>query len=153
MNRFVLLAAMTFALPAPALAGPVSDTVRYFYETFKFEGAPEMRDRFADPAKAKFDKNDRLIESGDNVGCIDFSLALDAQDYDEAEVARTLKLEEKLSGDSAEVTAQFRIFAEGDDTERQILWSLENVGGVWKITDIASKTGDWRLSEFYCDSE
>lgn len=152
LNRFALLSAM-LVLPVSASAGPASDAVRYFYDTFKFEGAPEVRDRFADPARTKFEENDQLIESEDKVGCIDFSLSLDAQDYDEGEVARSLKLDEKISGNNAEVTARFRIFAEDDDAERQIVWSLKTIGGAWKITDIASKSGDWRLSEFYCESE
>lgn len=160
LKRFVLLAVLGAFLPSVAHAGPPADAVRYFYTTFEFEGDPAMRDRFAGPAKEAFDKNDKRIEGGDDIGCIDFSLALDAQDYDDEEIARTLKLDEKVNGDTAEVTATFHLFKDEDvsegeavDASREVLWTLKNVSGAWKITDIASKTGDWKLSEFACDAE
>ena len=36
----------------------------------------------------------------------------------------------------------------GDAAE--IVWSLQKVDGDWKVSDIESKTNDWKLGEFEC---
>ncbi|TIX63471.1 MAG: hypothetical protein E5V30_30905, partial [Mesorhizobium sp.] len=64
--------------------------------------------------------------------------------------SKTLKLAETVNGDSAEVTATFSLFPEGDDSKREMVWSLKKVDGKWKIADIASKTGGWTLSALEC---
>jgi hypothetical protein len=140
---FVLLA------PASAFAGPAADAVRFFYEEPAFEPDPSVRDRFVDPARTKFEQNDALSSDGD-AGCIDWVLAIDGQDYDDATLKRTLKLDETANGDEAEVTATFTLFPSGEDTAREIIWSLKEVDGDWKISDIESKTNDWTLSELDC---
>ena len=48
------------------------------------------------------DENDKTPEG--DVGCIDGDLALDAQDFDGDVVKKTLRLQEKVSGDTASVT-------------------------------------------------
>lgn len=143
------LVAVALLLPAPALAGPASDAVRFFYSPPVFEGDPALRGRFVDPARKIFEANDKTPEG--EIGCIDFGVAVDAQDYDEAEIARTLELSEKISRDTAKVTAAFRLFPNEDESRREMLWSLTKVGGDWKVSDVASLTNDWRLSTFDCD--
>jgi stress response protein SCP2 len=59
-------------------------------------------------------------------------------------------LSEKRDGDSAEVTASFSLFSEGDDSKREMVWSLKKIDGKWKVSDIASKTSDWKLSALEC---
>ncbi|RVA01307.1 DUF3828 domain-containing protein, partial [Mesorhizobium sp. M7A.F.Ca.US.002.01.1.1] len=81
---------------------------------------------------------------------IDFDPGLDAQDFDQKTVSKTLKLSEKQDGDNAQVTASFSLFPEGDDSKREMLWSLKKIDGKWKISDIASKTSDWTLSALEC---
>lgn len=135
----------------PAVAGPAADAVRFFYTPQANVSDPALRDRFVDPALAIFEKDDKLSNGGTAIGCIDFALQYDAQDLDDAEVATTLKLTEKVKGDSARVTANFRLFPGEDDSKRSIVWSLKQVGGAWKIADIASGSGDWKLSDFECD--
>lgn len=149
MRLPALAAAVAMLLPAPASAGPASDAVRFFYAPPNFEGDRALRDRFVDPARAIFEANDKM-SSGEEVGCIDFGLAVDAQDYDEAEIARSLDLSEETSGATAEVTATFRLFPDEQGSRREILWSLAREDGEWKVSDIASLSGDWRLSEFDC---
>jgi hypothetical protein len=139
-------------MPAIA-AGSPSDAVRFFYSPVTSETAPENRGRFTEPATTIFKQNDELSAGGDEIGCIDFGLALDAQDYDDAEIARTLKLKESLSGNEATVTATFNLFAGDSNAQRTILWSLKKDGEDWKVADIASETGDWKLSEFDCKAE
>ena len=148
--RPILLAAAIALLPGLAAAGPASDLVKSFYAPVGFEADPANRDKFVAPARDIFDQADKSATPGE-VGCIDFVLAIDAQDFDQGEIDRTLKLDEKISGDSAAVKATFNVFPDDPDSKRSIDWTLRKVGGLWKIADIASKSSDWRLSEFDCN--
>ncbi|MEQ1953325.1 hypothetical protein [Mesorhizobium sp. CN2-181] len=137
-------------LTAPALAGPAADAVRYFYSPVTSESDPQNRERFTDPAKKIFEQNDAAVEGGEEIGCIDFALAVDAQDLDDGEVSRTLRLDEKVSGGDATVTAYFNLFPGEPESKREIVWTLKKVGGDWKVADIESPQNQWKLSEFDC---
>jgi hypothetical protein len=138
--------ALALAVTAvPAFAGPASDAVQFFYSNIGAEYDAANRGRFVDPAKSVLDANEKSEEP-----CLDFGLALDAQDYDDAEVAKTLKLAEDLNGDSAMVTASFSLFPGDPQNDREIVWELKQVGGQWKVSDIGQANGAWRLSEFTC---
>ena len=152
MRLTVLVAALATALPATAFAGPASDAVKFFYvPAVKFEADAQYRDRFTEPVTKLFDLNDQATKKNpDQVACIDFDPGLDAQDFDQGTVSKTLKLDEVVDDDSAEVTASFNLFPEGDDSKREMVWSLKKVDGAWKIADIASKTSDWKLSALEC---
>jgi hypothetical protein len=143
------LFAIALVAPVSAFAGPASDAVRFFYDEPTFEPDPSVRDHFVDPAKAQFERNDVLASGGD-AGCIDWVLAIDAQDYDDATLKRTLKLAETVNGGEAEVTAVFTLFPSGGDSAREILWTLKQVDGEWKVSDIESRTTAWKLSELDC---
>ena len=135
----------------PALAGEAEDFVRTFYNDIQYEADPMYRDKFVDPARAKLEENDKTPDG--DVGCIDGILALDAQDYDDAAVKKSLKLEEKVSGDTATVTAKFSLLYDNQpESAREILWSLKKVGGAWKVADIAAPADDWKLSALDCGS-
>lgn len=138
-------------LAASAHAGPASDAVAFFYTPVRYEPDPDFRDRFTGAAKALFEQNDRAVEKNDGLGCIDFSPGIDGQDFDDALVKKTLKLTEAISGDSATVTARFKLFANGDDTDREMLWTLEKAGSKWLVSDLRSVTNDWTLSDFTCE--
>jgi uncharacterized protein DUF3828 len=152
MRLTALVAALSIVLPAAAFAGTASDAVKFFYvPAVKFEADAQYRDRFTEPVTKLFDLNDQAIKKHpDEVACIDFDPGLDAQDFDQKSVSKTLKLSEKLDGDNAEVTATFSLFSEGDESKREMVWSLKKIGGKWKISDIASKTSDWKLSALEC---
>ncbi|RWO64982.1 MAG: DUF3828 domain-containing protein [Mesorhizobium sp.] len=152
MRLTVLVAALSIALPGAAVAGPASDAVKFFYvPAVKFEADEQYRDRFTEPVTKLFELNDQATKTNpDQVACIDFDPGLDAQDFDQKTVSKTLKLSEKLDGDNAQVTASFSLFSEGDDSKREMLWSLKKINGKWKISDIASKTSDWTLSALEC---
>ncbi|UVK53466.1 YbjP/YqhG family protein [Mesorhizobium sp. AR02] len=152
MRLTVLLAALSTALPAVAFAGPASDAVKFFYvPAVKFEADAQYRDRFTEPVTKLFDLNDQATKKNpDQVACIDFDPGLDAQDFDQKTVSKTLKLSETVDGDNAEVTASFSLFSEGDDSKREMVWSLKKIDGKWKISDIASKTSNWKLSALEC---
>ncbi|TPK18224.1 DUF3828 domain-containing protein [Mesorhizobium sp. B2-5-7] len=150
--KLLLAAILSIATPAAALAGPASDAVKFFYvPQVKFEADAQYRDRFTEPVTKLFDLNDQANKKNpDQVACIDFDPGLDAQDFDQKALSRTLKLSETVEGDTAQVVASFRLFPEGDDSQREMHWSLKKVDGKWKISDIASKTSDWTLSQLEC---
>ena len=152
MKSLLLLAALCASMPVAAVAGPAGDAVRFFYTPeVRFEADSDYRDRFTEPVTKLFELNDAAIaKNPDQLACIDFDPGLDAQDFDQSTLNKTLKLSEQVNGDSAQVTATFRLFADDDDSDREMLWSLKKVGGDWKIADIASRTHNWRLSELGC---
>lgn len=146
---FALSASVFVAAGAAAYAGPASDAVMAFYAPIGTVSDPALREHFVDPARAKLEQNDKTPDG--EIGCIDFSLAIDAQDMDEAEVARSLNLVEAVSGNEATVTASFRLFPGEKQSEREIVWSLVRMDGAWKVSDIAQSNGSWRLSDFVCE--
>lgn len=150
IKRVSLVAALLTGIPVLAAAGPASDAVKTFYAPVGFEADPAMRDRFVDPAKSVFEQYDKSSANSEEVGCIDFVLAIDAQDYDQGELDRTLKLAETVSGNEATVMATFSLFPDSPEAARSIEWSLKKVGAEWKVSDIVSKANGWRLSSFDC---
>ncbi|QPC93712.1 DUF3828 domain-containing protein [Mesorhizobium sp. INR15] len=152
MKLPLVVAILSIAAPAAAFAGPASDAVKFFYvPAVKFEADAKYRDRFTEPVTKLFDLNDQAAKKNpDQVACIDFDPGLDAQDFDQKTIGKTLKLAEVVDGDGAQVTATFKLFPEGDDSAREMHWFLKKIDGKWKISDIASKTSDWTLSQLEC---
>lgn len=137
---FGLLAAMC----VPALAAEPVDTVRPFYQNIGMEYDPDSLVLFIEPARAILEQDRRMAEEGDL--CLGFLLAVDAQDYDEAEIAGSLELSQEVEGDEARVLARFSNFG----MPQAIIWRLRNQDG-WKIADIGSDEGAWWLSELGCE--
>ncbi|TPM36475.1 DUF3828 domain-containing protein [Mesorhizobium sp. B2-3-5] len=150
--KLLLAAILLIAAPAAAWAGPASDAVKFFYvPQVKFEADAQYRDHFTEPVTKLFDLNDQATKKNpDQVACIDFDPGLDAQDFDQKTISKTLKLSETVDGDTAQVVANFSLFSEGDDSQREMHWSLRKVDGKWKVSDIASRTSDWTLSQLEC---
>lgn len=136
-----------------AMAGPASDAVKFFYSSERFVADPDYRDRFVEPVTKLFEQNDKAMDSADGIPCIDADPALDAQDFDQNELNKTLKIDEAVDGDSAEVTARFKLFPGSEDTDREMVWSLKRINGEWKVADITSRTNGWRLSDLQCVSD
>lgn len=138
--RFLYLALLLAATPvlAPhALAQTAEETVRGFYgdPPFDFFEPGNWRE-LTGPALATVKKNAEA--PGGEVGCLDFMPTVDGQDYDAAEIARTLTLTDEGGGS---VLATFKMFGE----DRRLHWSMQKEKGAWKVADLASETGDWRL--------
>jgi len=147
------LATVFLLLAGPAFAGPASNAVKFFYAPdVKFEADAKYRDRFVEPVTKLFELNDEAQRKNpDQVACIDFDPGLDAQDFDQKTVSRTLSLVESLNGDEGTVTATFDLFPDAEEGgAREMLWTVKKVGGKWKIADIASKTNGWTLSQLQC---
>ena len=130
---------------APAHAGPAADVVAYLYAHIDAPFEAAERDRFTGPARALLDANDALWEEGQEA-CLDFSFVVDGQDWDDGEIAGSLALTEAVDGDAAVVTARFTNFGETHTLD----WTLARDGGVWRIADVASPAGAWRLSTLTC---
>lgn len=154
--RNMLLMAVAVMLAGPALvsaaqAGAPSEAVRFFYAPVRYEPDPELRSRFTAPATTLFEQNDRAVVKNEGLGCIDFSPGIDGQDFDDATVKKSLKLAETVNGDTATVTATFKLFPSGEDADREMLWTLKQVDGKWLVSDLKSVTNDWTLSDFTCE--
>jgi hypothetical protein len=139
--------AIALVLATPAVAGEAADAVKPFYDRPGLELEPAERGRFVDPAKAVLDQNDAIKASGEGEGCLDPALPFDDSDYDLAEVAKTLKLTENVTGDEAKVMATFKVA----DGMARMEWKLRKVEGAWKVADIISMSKDWALSQFNCE--
>jgi hypothetical protein len=139
--RRVILTAVIAVLAFPVFAGEPADIVKYFYENpdeaFN-TGNPRLGEAIIAVMKAH--------AASDEEPCIDFSPVMDAQDWDAAEVKGSLKLDEKLDGDSAAVAVTFKLFGE----DRTVDWALDKGADGWKVTEISSKVGEWALSKFEC---
>ncbi|HEV2512778.1 hypothetical protein [Bosea sp. (in: a-proteobacteria)] len=102
----------------------------------------ENRGRYFQPSLVRlFAADDRA----DNL-CIDFAITSSGQDFDEKEIARTLRVEVKAGDDRAAVDVRFRNFGEAN----HIRYDFVRAGEAWKIADIASLSHRWRLSKIRC---
>lgn len=133
-------------LTSVAAAGEASDVVKPFYLQPGLELEQSARGNFIDPARKVLNQNDAIRQGGEE-GCLDPALPFNDTNFDAAEVARTLKLEEFVSGNEATVVAKF--MAEGQ--EQAVQWRLKEIGGRWRIVDFASLSKDWALSRFQCE--
>ena len=133
-------------LGSPALAGEPSEVVRPFYLQPGLELEQSARGHFIDPARKVLNQNDAIRQGGE-VGCLDPALPFNDTNYDPAEIASTLRLEEIVSGNEATVLAKF--MAEGQ--EQAVQWRLKDIGGRWRIADMISTSKDWALSRFQCE--
>ena len=138
----VLLTVLTSA----ASAGEPSEVVRQFYLQPGLELEQSARGQFIDPARKVLNQNDAIRQGGEE-GCLDPALPFNDTNFDPAEVANTLKLEEIVSGNEATVVAKF--VAEGQ--EQAVQWRLKEIGGRWRVFDMVSMSKDWALSRFQCE--
>ena len=136
------------AVTGSAVAQTPEEIVRGIYEgggtrsSIDRMRAPVARNRYFQPALV------RLFDANDRDECIDFGLHIIGQDYDEREIARTLRLEARQEGERAVVEARFRSLGIANHFRFDFVRASEG----WKIGDIASLTPEhsWRLSATPC---
>ncbi|MBN9252696.1 MAG: hypothetical protein J0I86_19330, partial [Mesorhizobium sp.] len=92
MKLPLIATAALLSMSAGAVAGPASDAVKFFYSSERFVADAKYRDRFVEPVTKLFDQNDKALQSPDSMPCIDAYPALDAQDFDQDQLTKTLKL-------------------------------------------------------------
>jgi len=89
----------------------------------------------------------RLLAANDREDCIDFALTSDGNNYDEAEIMRTIRMETRAEGSRASVDVRFMSLGKPNHYR----YEFERAGESWKIADIASLgEGNWRLSQTRC---
>ena len=152
MSRFLAaLLAATFAVPGAALAADAAATVKAFYVPTVWnplEG--DDLSAMTGAAKDLFEKSAKVSAESGEMGCIDFVVTVAAQDYDEAEIAKTVTVADtatEANGDHT-VVATFKNFG----SPQTITWTMRPVGGAWKVADIASgdEIATWVLAEMSC---
>ena len=146
MLKYLVALSALVAATAPAAADEASDAVRVFYDDPGALSDPDKRALFTGPALDFLNAADAAWDRDETV-CIDFGFAVDAQDYDDAEILSTLQLAETASGDTASVIAQFENF--GQPT--RIEWTLSKDADSWLVSDIASQANQWRVSSMVCE--
>ncbi|WP_110031417.1 hypothetical protein [Hoeflea marina] len=145
MLKFLASISLLALTCAPAMAGDASEVVKAFYADPGSEYQLENRDRFVDPV-LKFLVDSDAAWNRDETVCIDFVFSIDGQDFDLEEITRTLKLDETVNGDTARVMAHFTNF----DNPTEVEWTLVHSSAGWQVSDIASLTNEWRVSDMTC---
>jgi len=153
-----LLALILFSLVTPLAAQSPEDLVRWVYLSYSNPDTSQPRGFFhlTEPAQRRqylserfavfFDKNDT---HGDDLAtaCIDFGFDIPGQDYDQAEIARTLTLSTDAGDARQTVTAMFNSFG----TPTEVSYVFIPVDGVWRIDDVVGEYG--RASEIPCEAK
>lgn len=151
--RYLLALVVTFLGVGSALAGP-EETVRWIYESYQSDAPgprgyaalsqPDRRGDFLSDSLGAFHAaNDT---HGDDLAsaCVDFAFDIPGQDYDAAEIARTLQISSTGTDFAQDVTARFTNFG----TPAEITYHFVPEDGLWKIDDITGP--GWRVSEIPC---
>ncbi len=156
MSRVVLIFALVLAW-APALTAQTpEEMVRWVYMSEAAPGPAEQRGIWflASPEQRGnyftrrmvyfFDANDSY---GDNLAeaCIDFSPSIPGNDYDEAELVRTLTLTSQNRAEGVTVTASFTTFG----YPASVSYDFLPEDGFWKIDDIV--LNGHRMSDIPCE--
>ncbi|MGR3565679.1 MAG: hypothetical protein ACU0FH_05985 [Heliomarina sp.] len=154
-NVFILFLWATVIAAGSVAAQSPEDTVRWIYTSlsqpgsaeqkgFAYFRAPERRAQYmTNRMVTLFNANDTY---GDDLAsaCIDFAPEIPGNDFDAAEIARTLQTTAEGDDQALSVTAQFSNFG----TPAEIVYDFIPEDGFWKIDDIAGP--GWRLSQIPC---
>ncbi len=154
-NVFILFLWATVIAAGSVAAQSPEDTVRWIYTSLSQSGpadqkglayfrAPERRAQYmTNRMVTLFNANDTY---GDDLAsaCIDFAPEIPGNDFDAAEIARTLQTTAEGDEQALSVTAQFSNFG----TPAKIVYDFIPEDGFWKIDDIAGP--GWRLSQIPC---
>ncbi|MBK0327439.1 hypothetical protein I5535_09035 [Rhodobacteraceae bacterium F11138] len=138
-----------------AWAQSPEDTVRWVYQSLAAPGvgqpaglaalgSPERRAQFFSRRMVEFlaANDDRGTESA--TACIDFGLEIPGNDFDGAEILRSLSLRSETTPTRTTVTAAFSTF--GSPARIEYDFVIED--GFWKIDDVAGP--GYRVSLFSC---
>ena len=103
----------------------------------------QRKNYFTDRMVSFYDANDSY---GDDLAqaCVDFGFAIPGQDYDAAEIMRSLRLSSQRGNDSTRVTAEFTNFG----VPARVVYDFVPEAGYWKIDDITGQ--GFRVSQIPC---
>lgn len=142
-------------LPAGKLAAQSpQDLVQWIYVSLSQPGlhgvpylsAPERRQQFFSDRLIRLFAANEFKDANHQPPCIGFGVDVSGQDYDAAEILRTLQIEAVNEGTRQIVHARFRNFGKPEI----VSYEFAPVDGHWRIDDIAGQ--GWRLSEIPCDA-
>ncbi|MEO9651458.1 MAG: hypothetical protein ABJ360_06780 [Roseobacter sp.] len=154
--RYVLaFLVLNMAFVTSAMAQTPQDIVRWVYTSLSQQSAasaqgldylssPGQRHQFFSRQMVAFYQANESY--GDDLAgaCVDYSFAIPGQDYDAAEIARTLRLTSIKAADRLTIAADFSTFGQ----PVRVLYEFAAEDGFWKIDDIAGQ--GFRVSEIPC---
>lgn len=148
------LAGLAWLSAPPARAGGPEETVRWIYHSrlqggpgpsgYAYLAAPERRAQFLTRRMVAFHAANDSQRNATGVACVDFGADIPGQDFDPAEIVRTLRLDARGDDRARQVVARFFNF--GRPAEITYFFIAED--GFWKIDDIAGP--GWRMSQISC---
>jgi hypothetical protein len=147
----LLLAFVTGLAPAASWSAGAEPFVADLYASLADTSQPGGLARITGPDQRRRYLTERLAAVFDAADaspepCIDFAPELDAQDWDGAELTRTLALSTSSTDSGAEVVvARFTVFGE----PREITWTFVAEGDRMLIDDISGMSGS--LAALTCD--
>lgn len=155
MKQVLFTLVAILALSTAGNAQTPEDMIRWVYMSLSTPGSADQKglwymqsqeqrsNYFTRRMVAFYDANDTY---GNNLAeaCVDFGFSIPGQDYDEAEIARTLSVATAGDTDRQIITASFSTF----NIPTQVTYEFVPEDGFWKIDDIAGQ--GFRVSEIPC---
>lgn len=149
-----IILAVLVAVPAWA-QGP-EDTVRWMYTSLVNPGPirtkgleyltqPAQRDQFLSRRLMAFYAANDTHGNDLATACVDFGFQIPGQDFDEAEIARTITVEATGDATRQSVTARFTTFG----APALVVYDFIVEDGFWRLDDIAGP--GWRVSNITCE--
>ena len=152
-RMMVVLAMVLVSLwPAATKAQGPEQTVNWIYTSLtasgpvglSYLGARERRAQFLSRRLVAFYEANETYGNDLAAACVDFAFDVPGQDYDAAEIARTLTLSTTGDATRQTVTARFSNFGQ----PALVVYDFIAEDGFWKIDDIAGP--GWRVSLIPC---
>ena len=155
LRTLAALGALAFTQAAAAQSP--EDIVRWLYTSLEQPGraeikglnyltAPEQRSQFLSQRLIAFYEANESHADDLASACVDFAFDIPGQDFDAAEIARSLTLDTTVASDRQSVTARFTNFG----VPAAVTYDFVAEGGFWRMDDIA---GDgFRVSQIPCES-
>lgn len=158
MARWLAMA-LALCLAWPAQAQSPEEIVRWIYTSLAlppdgqakglhYLTTPEQRRTYLSQRLVQlYDANDIMSENGQNLAtaCFELGFEIPGNDYDAAEIGRTLTTATAGDATRQRVTARFSSFGE----PAQIHFDFIVEEGFWRIDDVGGP--GWQISDYTCD--
>lgn len=156
LNTLVALCSFAYAWTGPAAAQTPEEIVRWMYSSLAQPGpaetkglsylsAPAQRGQYFTRRMRDFYGANESYGDDLALSCVDFAFDIPGQDFDAAEIARTIAVTGETSEDRMTVIARFTSF--GQPAAISYDFAIED--GFWRIDDIAGP--GWRVSQIPCN--
>jgi hypothetical protein len=149
--RYSMIGASAAFTASTSSAQSPEDLVRWIYTSLPQPGgslgyvtSEAERDRYLSHRLAAFFAADDSYGDDMQSACLDFGPAIPGNDYNAAEIVRSLAVSTEVDGAQTRVKAAFTTFGE----PVEIVYSFVVEDGLWQLDDIAGP--GYRLSEIPC---